>query len=79
MTAHQFDDIVIGCLKAGSLSFIVIACAGLLWLFMMMGFILRADMLCTERGYPKAKVTVNLKSYCMTLDGAVTVRMEQLP
>ena len=47
-------------------------------LFVMAPVAMYADMKCAEAGYPKSKITINLKSYCMTLDGAVTVKMEQL-
>lgn len=37
-----------------------------------------ADMKCAEAGYPNSKVTINFASYCMNLDGSVTVKMERL-
>lgn len=36
-----------------------------------------AEADCLAKGYPKAQITWNLKSYCTTLDGAVTVRVER--
>ncbi len=47
-------------------------------MFVIMPYALYTDMKCKEAGYPKSEVTVNLKGYCMTLDGAVTIKMEAL-
>jgi len=39
---------------------------------------LAAGAKCLQGGYPKYAVTWNLKRYCMTLDGAVTVKVDEL-
>jgi hypothetical protein len=44
----------------------------------MLPMALYADMKCKEAGYPKAEVTVNMKMYCMNLDGSVTVKVDAL-
>jgi hypothetical protein len=36
----------------------------------------RAD--CLRAGYPRATVTWDFQRYCLTLDGVVTVRVEQV-
>lgn len=50
----------------------------LVWLLLMLPFLLNVEAKCLERGYPKSSVTWNFKTYCMTLDGAVTVRVDRL-
>lgn len=47
--------------------------------FVMLPVVLYSEMECAEKGYPKALVMVNLATYCTTLDGAVTVKMDKLP
>jgi len=40
---------------------------------------LNAEIKCARKGYPRAVVLFNLDTYCMNLDGSVTVKMEKLP
>ncbi len=37
-----------------------------------------ADAECLRRGYPVSQVTIGLQTYCSTLDGSITVRVEKL-
>ena len=36
-----------------------------------------AEADCLRNGYPKAKVSVGLERYCITLDGLVTVKVDK--
>ena len=36
-----------------------------------------AEADCLRNGYPKAKVSVGLERYCVTLDGLVTVKVDK--
>lgn len=49
------------------------------WLMVLGGALFRASSACLEAGYPEAKVTWKLDSYCLTIDGAVTARVDKLP
>lgn len=39
---------------------------------------MRAKANCIEKGYPAYSVTWNLRTCCMSLDGAVTVDVEEI-
>lgn len=66
------------------MEFLVMPVIALVCVGMLVGLVvywpveLYADMKCKQRGYPRADVTISLESYCMTLDGAVTVKLEKL-
>lgn len=47
-------------------------------LFVALPVTLSTEARCLEQGYPKSAVTWNLKSYCMNLEGSVTVAVDQL-
>ena len=47
-------------------------------LFVLTPLSLYADAKCLRNGYPKSYVTVGLETYCSTLDGAVTVKVQNL-
>lgn len=38
---------------------------------------IRAEAKCLERGYPEHRVTWNLDTYCLNLDGTITVKVEK--
>ena len=41
------------------------------------GFVFHTEAKCLGLGYPESRVTWNLKSHCMTLDGSVTVKVDR--
>jgi len=47
-------------------------------LFVVMPVVMYAEAKCLSSGYPKAHVTIGLETYCSTLDGAVTVKVDKL-
>lgn len=47
-------------------------------LFVMLPVAFYADAKCKAAGYPRGEVTILLDSYCMNLDGSVTVKVEKL-
>ncbi len=48
-------------------------------LFIAMPVILTTEATCLRAGYPKARVSVFLERYCITLEGNVSVRVDALP
>ena len=65
------------------LNVLVFGAAGLVVAFLLFAIFvyqpvsLYAEAECLRLGYPKAKVSVGLERYCITLDGAVTVRVDK--
>lgn len=57
---------------------ITLTIALFLFALMMFPISLSADARCLAAGFPKSKVTWNLKAYCLNMDGAVTVKVEEL-
>jgi len=60
---------------------VVLTALGLLLLLLIVAYIptsLYADSKCLEAGYPRAAVSYKFKAYCMNMDGAVTVKVEEL-
>ena len=46
-------------------------------LFLYLPVQLYTEAECLRKGYPKASVTIGLERYCLTLDGAVTVKVDK--
>lgn len=46
-------------------------------LFVLTPTIMYTKAQCLRQGYPDAQVTVGLERYCTTLDGAVTVKVDE--
>lgn len=63
-------DIVMPVFIVFALALFVIACV-------MAVFSTRADAICLAKGFPNSHVTWRLDTYCSTLDGAVTVKVEK--
>jgi hypothetical protein len=57
--------------------FIFFGVAILYLMFVMVPTVFYAEAKCLRNGYPKAHVTIGLEIYCSTLDGAVTVKVDQ--
>lgn len=57
----------------------ILSFTGLLLLFTVVMVIASAiaDRTCLEKGFPKYIVTYNLDTYCLNLDGSVTVKVER--
>lgn len=60
--------IVFGCVFLVSLLFVI---------FVAIPVSLYTQAECLRAGYPKYAVTIGLERYCMTLDGAITVRVKK--
>ena len=73
---RKFVGNVLGLCFVGAIGaiFLFIAYA----LFVIVPMELYTDAKCLEAGYPRYRVSIGLARYCMTLDGAVTVRVERL-
>ena len=67
---NRIDDIIL---------FIIMIIIGLLilWLAIGVGYSLRADAICLDKGYPRSQITWNFNTYCSTLDGAITVKVQK--
>lgn len=46
-------------------------------IFIILPVTLYTEAECLKAGYPKYKVSVGLERYCVTLDGAVTVKVDK--
>ena len=65
-----FEFFVVACLSLVAVSVAYV-------MFIVMPVSLYNEAECLRKGYPKAEVTIGLERYCMTLDGAVTVRVDK--
>ncbi len=43
--------------------------------FVIVPVIFYTEAECLRNGYPRSRVTIGLERYCLTLDGAVTVKV----
>lgn len=50
----------------------------LVYLLVFLFMAAKIDAKCLEKGYPKAAITWNFKGYCLTIDGVITPRVEEL-
>ena len=48
------------------------------YLSVFMVTVMGAELECLEKGYPEYRVVYNLNSYCMNLEGTVTVNVDKL-
>ena len=46
-------------------------------LFVLVPVVMYTEAECLRNGYPKYAVSIGLERYCMTLDGAVTVKVDK--
>ena len=69
-------------LELVGIALVVLTVGGLVLFFLYTLFVytpvsLWAQAKCLRNGYPKSSVSVGLESYCMNLDGSVTVRVDK--
>lgn len=50
----------------------------LYFMFVWLPVVLYTETQCLSKGYPEYKVAINLDSYCLTLDGAITVKVDKI-
>ena len=47
------------------------------WATVSLPLMMETDRRCLAAGYPKSSVTWNWETYCLNLDGSVTVRVDR--
>jgi hypothetical protein len=50
----------------------------LLMMFVWVPVLLHTEARCLEAGYPRAKVTIGLERYCISLEGSTATRVTKL-
>lgn len=54
----------------------VVTFASMVFILISVPIAMHAEAKCLEKGYPRYAVSYNLKTYCITIDGAVMVRVD---
>ncbi len=69
----EFADVCDG-VAITVLGLLVLFAMWLMFVWLPISAVNQAD--CLRAGYPESRVTFNFERYCLTLDGAVTVKVE---
>lgn len=67
---NSFFEYFIASFVTGMLLFFAYLC------FVVAPVMLYAEIQCLRQGYPKYSVAINLESYCLNLEGTVTVKVK---